>query len=216
MTYMPKVIEDEVGIRHHLRELLDLLVMRPISEHLVTRVKSYEELEHLEIVEGEWIGLSDTEEEIMGGEEHGWLETVLVTLITVHVMKKRLGRVYPGDTDFVLQGNANDIQYHCRPDVAFVAHKNVVPSAGFVYAIPDLVIEIISPSEKKAKIEAKLAAYKRYGVKVIWHVCPKKQQVIVFSSDGGKHTYRIGDVITAADVLPDFSLSVSELFTDEE
>lgn len=53
-----------------MREIVALLMKRPITEEIAMRVESYEGFEDLDIVDGNWV-LDDEEVEFMGGEEYG-------------------------------------------------------------------------------------------------------------------------------------------------
>lgn len=211
MTASP-AIEMSVEVQKHVRDLVALLMTRPITEEIAMQVEMYEGFEHLEIVDGEWVGLSSEEDEYVGGEEHGTIEFRLLLAIGNYVVEHKLGRVYPGDTDFILQGTPHALRLKRRPDVAFVSEKRVKKTKGYIYASPDLAIEVISPTERPGPILKKLGEYLTYGVKQVWHVYPAKQEIIVYLPDGSNHTYPITDTVPGGDVLPGFSLPIADLF----
>lgn len=195
---------------NEVKTMVALLMQRPITEKIAMEVKSIEGFEHLEVESGEWVGFD--RDEFMGGEEHGWIESLLITYLTRWVLEKKSGRVYPSDTDFVLGGTPDDIQLHRRPDVAYVQNARVVPSAGYVYVVPDLVIEIISPTEKPYKIRQKLREYIDNGVQQVWQVFPDDHEIVVNLPDGTARTYREGDIISGGNLLPGFTLAVTNVF----
>lgn len=210
MTANP-TIEMTDDVQKHVRNLVELLVTRPITEDIAMQVELYEGFEHLEIVNGDWV-LSGEEDEYVGGEEHGTIEFRLLLAIGNHVVAHKLGRVYPGDTDFVLQGTPQNITLKRRPDVSFVAEKRVKKTKGYIYASPDLAVEVISPTERPGPILKKLSEYLTYNVKQVWHVYPGRQEVIVYLPDGSSQTYKSGDFLPGGDVLPGFSLAVADIF----
>src|SRR5690606_26234812 len=118
--------------------------------------------EGLEVEDGAWVGFD--EDEYMSGEEHGWLEALILNLLTNWVLANRAGRVYPGDTNFVLDGTPDDIRLKRRPDVAYVQDENVQATKGYIYGVPDLAVEVISPTERPAQIRKKLHEYLEHGV----------------------------------------------------
>jgi Uma2 family endonuclease len=205
-------IEMTTDVQKQVKDLVGLLTTRPITEEIAIQVELYEGFEHLEIVDGEWVGLSSEEDEYVGGEEHGTIEFRLLLAIGNYVVEHKLGRVYPGDTDFVLQGTPQNIKFKRRPDVSFVSEKRVKKTKGYIYASPDLAIEVISPTERPGPILKKLSEYLTYNVKQVWHVYPAKQEVIVYLPDGSSQTHKSGDTLTGGDVLPGFSLAVADLF----
>lgn len=183
---------------------------RPITEEIAIEVKSIEGYEHLEVEDGQWVGFE--RDEYIGGEEHGWIEALLITHFTNWVLQTKSGRIYPGDTDFVLIGTPEDIQLQRRPDVAYMRDARVVRTAGYVYAVPDLTVEIISPTEKPKQIRKKLAEYLDNGVRQVWQVYPQSQEIVVNLPDGTSKTYRNGDTIPGGNLLPGFSLDMASVF----
>lgn len=193
-----------------VKTIVRLLMTRPITEAIAIQIHATEGFEHLEVENGTWVGYD--EDDFMGGEEHGWIETLLIHALTAWVLAQRAGRVYPGDTNFVLDGTPADIRLKRRPDVAYVRDENVKPTKGYIYAVPDLAIEVISPTERPAQIRQKLREYLEYGVKQVWQVYPDNQEIVVHFPDGTARTYHAGDVLPGGDLLPGFELEIASLF----
>jgi Uma2 family endonuclease len=129
-----------------------------------------------------------------------------------HVLENSLGRVYPGDVTFVLDGTPDDIRVQREPDVAFVSRKNVKPTKGYIYRAPDLAIEIVSPSQSYSEMTEKIDLYFRYGTKQVWLVLPDKKQIEVHFPDRKPEKYIVGQSVPGGEMLPGFSLEVSGLF----
>jgi Uma2 family endonuclease len=100
-----------------------------------------------------------------------------------------------------------------RPDLALVPASRVeaVPEEGHVPIAPDLVVEVISPSDNKYAFEEKLEDYQMAGVKVVWEVNPKFRFVRVHHPDRNSHFLMESDTLTGDPVLPTFSVLVKEL-----
>ncbi|MCL4250242.1 MAG: Uma2 family endonuclease [Anaerolineae bacterium] len=201
---------DTMQVQKEVRTIIALLMKRPITETVAMEVETHEGFEHLEIVDGQWVGFD--EDEYMAGEEHGRIEFKLLLSLGNHVQQQHLGMVYPGDTVFVLRGSPDDIQLKRRPDLAFVSRARVKPSKGYIYAAPDLAVEIISPSDTPKEIYKKLSDYFAYGTQQVWLVYPVEQKVIVHEIDGTATTYHVGQSIPGGDLLPGFMLDLSALF----
>jgi Uma2 family endonuclease len=197
-----------------VRDIVALLMKRPITEEIALKVAAIEGYEHLEIKDGEWVGFDVEGDEMTTGEEHGWIESLLLILTGTHVLANKLGRVYPGDVTFVMEGTSDNIRRKCEPDVAFVASQHVTPTAGFIYRAPDLAIEIISPSQKFNELKDKVDEYLRYGTRQVWLVRPPQKEIIVFLPDGTSKDYRIGQTILGGDLLPGFKLDVAAVFAE--
>src|SRR5688572_226096 len=175
-------------------------------------IKAEDVLNHesklIEVVNGQWV------EPPMTGERHGAIETNLILLFANHVKPNGLGRIYPGDTTFVLEGTPKHIINMRHPDLAFVRAERVVKTSEFYYQAPDLAIEIVSPSERTSTTRAKLNDYLRFGTHQVWLVYPDTQQVEVYHADGTAITHSVGQTISGGDLLPGFSLEVAAIFED--
>lgn len=191
-------------------KIVSLLMKRPITEDVALEVEATEGFEHLEIEDGTWVGFD--EEEYMGGEEHGWTETLILNALSNWVLATRTGRIYPGDTNFVLEGTSQEIIVKRRPDIAFVRSEKVNPSKGYVYGAPDLAIEIVSPTERPAAIRKKLREYLDHGVEQVWQVYIDSQEIIIHYPEGTSKTYGVGQVISGLDLLPGFTLELAWVF----
>src|SRR5687767_1246001 len=84
------------------------------------------------------------------GGEHGEIEIEFAFRLRLHLERDPAGKVYPGDSGFWFDRGARTI---LAPDVAFVVADRLPPPGerrGFLDVIPDLVVEIVSPSEIQA------------------------------------------------------------------
>lgn len=194
------------------RRIVMLLMKRPITEEIAIEVKSIEGYEHLEIADGQWVGLDKDRDEMSAGEEHGWIESLILHFFMENVVQRRAGRVYPGDTTYVLSGDPADIENSREPDVSFVAQPNVVPTRGYIYGTPDLAVEIISPSQSLIEMRLKVKLYLSFGTRQVWLVIPATQEIEVYLQSGDVHIYGVGDTITVGDLLPGFALDVAKVF----
>lgn len=201
-----------MAVVDEVKTIVRLLMQRPITEEIAREVEAHEGFEHLEIVDGSWIGFD--EDPYMSGEEHGWIESKIGALLTLWAMQNKAGRVYPGDTSFILTGNPDNLELNRRPDIAFIKHDRVAGTSGYIYAAPDLAVEIISPTERPYAIRQKLADYLNNGVQRVWQVYPQTQEIVVTYADGTSRMYRAPDVLTDAELLPGFSLDVAVVFED--
>jgi Uma2 family endonuclease len=197
-------------IQKEVREIVALLMKRPITEEIAMRVEEIEGFEHLEIEDGNWVGFD--EDEYMAGEEHGRIEFKLILRLGNHVEQNNLGVLYPGDTVFVLAGTPDDMRLKRRPDIAFVHREKIKHTKGYIFASPDLAVEIISPTERPGEIRKKLHEYLDHGVKQVWQVFSDSQEIVVHFPDGTSKTYRPGDTLSGGDLLPGFTLDIAAVF----
>ena len=112
--------------------------------------------------------------------------------------------------DMFFKGN------HRRPDMAYLTKKQIANMAkGSKDDTAQFVIEVISTTDEMNRVYEKMQDYEKAEVKVIWHVFAKLQEVHVYH---GRHStiYRGDELVSAAPVLPDFEMKVSDIFTIHE
>jgi Uma2 family endonuclease len=150
------------------------------------------------------------------GGRHGECEANLVAALRQQT--RALGRVYTGDTGFLLRTDPDEL---VSPDVAFVRHERLPPPAeriSYMRVVPDLVIEIRSPNDAEADVRAKLNLYVEVGVPLVWIVDPHRQTVEeVRASASGRTDSRLmrsdsGEVLEGGDLLPGFRFLLSDIF----
>jgi len=76
---------------------------------------------------------------------------------------------------------------------------------------PLWVAEMISPSETASEISDKRQIYLRAGI-LYWEIYYPKRRVDVYAPGQPPKSYFMGDVLNGGDVLPGFTLAVSDLF----
>jgi len=159
----------------------------------------------IELDEGELITMPPA------GEEHGFCGATILTFVSEHVRKYRLGRVYNSDTGFRLA--ATIVR---APDVAFVLKERVAEIRQGVFAngAPDLAVEVFSPSDNVRQLMRKVKQYFAAGCHTVWIVYPERKEVNVLEASGTDRLLREGDTLTAPELLPGFSVPVAELFAD--
>jgi Uma2 family endonuclease len=102
------------------------------------------------------------------------------------------------------------------PDVAFVRAERLPADgigSGWMTVAPDLVVEVLSPSETTSALDDKLRDYRAAGTRLFWLVDPSARTVSIRGDAAAhEHIAHEGDVLDGADVLPGFVLPVEQLF----
>ncbi len=146
------------------------------------------------------------------GGEHGEIVAELAFALQSFVRVRGLGRVYFSDTGFVL---ATDPDTVLTPDVAFVSASRVPPKAqrvGFLHLAPDLVVEVVSPSDRSSEVQAKVTRYLQAGVALVWVIEPRRHLVTIHTSNNPPVERGENDTLDGGEVLPGFQLAVRDLF----
>jgi Uma2 family endonuclease len=103
-----------------------------------------------------------------------------------------------------------------QPDVAFIAQsklKGVTKEA--IETLPDLVIEVLSPSTAYYDLTHKKEVYAKHGVAEYWIVDPIELTIEVLMNEGNLYrTDRLlrKPAILESTLLPGFSMSVEDVF----
>jgi Uma2 family endonuclease len=159
-----------------------------------------------ELVQGELRQMSPA------SHKHGRLEVRLILAIGKYLEVHPIGEAFSGDTGFTLQTDPLTVRV---PDVSFVAAERIPADnpPAFLPLAPDLVVEIISPSETAKSIAEKVSDYLQAGTPLLWLVYPERQEVQEYRLDQPFHIYRIDEELDGRDVLPGFRYALRELFT---
>ncbi len=85
---------------------------------------------------------------------------------------------------------------------------------------PNLFIEIISETDQFYKIEDKLTEYFKAGaggvpLRVIWNVVPEHKLVYIYTAHKTVKICSDNDICSAEPVLPDFTIAVNDIFTEQ-
>jgi Uma2 family endonuclease len=104
-----------------------------------------------------------------------------------------------------------------RPDVAFVSAERwpldrLIPETGDWEVVPDLAVEVISPSDTWEEVLAKIDEYFDKGVRQVWIVTPLSQKVYMLDSPTRVHVLTTADELDGGNLLPGFRLSLARLF----
>ena len=80
--------------------------------------------------------------------------------------------------------------------------------------IPDLAVEVVSPTDRAIEVLAKVQEYLEAGVIRVWVVYPKVRQVHIFDEVTGSRGIIRNGTLDGEDLLPGFRLALAELFRD--
>lgn len=130
--------------------------------------------------------------------------------IALFVKKNKLGRVTGADGGYRVSGE------RYIPDAAFISKARQPEPSYHAYNpnAPDLAVEVLSPSNTPTEIRVKIVNYLRAGT-VLWVVDPNIRRVEVYVPGEAPLTLGVDGVVSGGNVLPGFSLPVSEIFPDE-
>ncbi len=100
---------------------------------------------------------------------------------------------------------------HRRPDICYLTNEQMRASRDGIPPVPSFIIEVISNNDKMKRVQEKMLDYWRAEVPIIWHIFPDLKIVHVYH--GKQMTVYMGDEICSAmPILPDFNISVNDIF----
>jgi Uma2 family endonuclease len=147
------------------------------------------------------------------GNVHGSVAMRLGGSLWNHVRASHLGEVYAAETGFLLRSDPDTVR---AADVAFVSRERLAgPShtSGYLPLAPDLVGEVVSPSDTSTEVEEKAMAWLDAGSRMVLVVDPGTRTVRVYRGDSRITVLREGETLDAGEVVPGWQLTVSELFS---
>ncbi|MCY3881354.1 MAG: Uma2 family endonuclease [Chloroflexi bacterium] len=151
-------------------------------------------------------------ETMASGQEHGEIVMNLGIEMGKFIKPRKLGRLMGSDSGVWLERDPDTVR---EPDVAFFSAEKVPEGrrvTGYAEVVPDLVVEIASPSDSRREVHDKARMWLGHGVRLVWVVHPETHTVDAHSSDGTVTTLTHDDKLDGLDVLPGFSCPVRAVF----
>ena len=166
------------------------------------------EFKHFYLIDGELFW------DMAPGYWHGRLEILIGHYLLIYAEEHDLGEV-TGEVGYYPADDRNTL---LAPDVAFIS-KKVAPAdthEKFVPRMPDLAVEISSPSNTLSELRRKAAVYLANGAELVWLVLPERTGAEVWRmgpdvEPATEFITRDGN-LTGEPVLPGFSLNLQRLF----
>jgi Uma2 family endonuclease len=150
------------------------------------------------------------------GWGHGEIEARISRVLFDFVDTRKLGKVFGSSTGYNLPSGDT-----LEPDISFISLERWAkgPQVGrgqFLKIVPNLVVEILSPSTAQRDRVEKKKIYEVNGVDELWLVDPARRDVTIFQLAGGRYGQgrRLGIRQTLRSrTLPEFHAPVRLLFT---
>lgn len=151
-------------------------------------------------------------ETMSSGHEHGTIVTNLVAALHNFVKPRRLGSLVASDSGVRLERDPDTVR---EPDIAYTSAEKMplgtrIP--GYSEAVPDLVVEVRSPSDSRREVHDKARMWISHGVSLVWVVHPGTRTVEVHRPDAAVTTVEGDDTLDGAGVLTGFTCPLSAVF----
>jgi len=132
--------------------------------------------------------------------------------LELHVRAHDLGGVF-GRIGYLLGEQPDTVR---GSDVSFVSKSRLegLDLSRFLPGAPDLAVEVLSSSDWREEIHAKIADYLAAGARLCWVVDCDRRRVSVYRKLLFPTHLSADDVLDGEDVVPGFSIRVEALFED--
>jgi Uma2 family endonuclease len=139
--------------------------------------------------------------------------------IVARLTRRLLDWVEPRKLGFVVTSSAGfrlpngDV---LAPDVSFVAKERMrIPPRDYADVVPNLVVEVKSPSDRVAELGEKLSLIRSFGAQAALLIDPDERTVKVDTDDQPPRTLTDADMLDLPGLLPGWSMPVSELWPQQ-
>ncbi len=145
--------------------------------------------------------------EVVSNSKSSKIGILIGSYITLHVVKNNLGHTTGADGGYQVQGE------RYIPDVGFISYNRLpeMEDSAYISIPPDLVVEVVSPTDSQRLLTVKIANYLSAGT-VVWVVYPDEAALDVYVPNEAVTRLDKTDTLTGGDVLPDFELSLDKIF----
>ncbi len=116
--------------------------------------------------------------------------------------------------EFICEVDTFFVGNHRRPDIAWFSDAQIDLTLKGIIPMPEFIVEVISTHDAINRVNKKMKNYRAAGVKVVWQIFPEEREVHVCTGTRLQNIkVRSGkELCSAAPVLPDFVLTVQDIF----
>jgi len=145
------------------------------------------------------------------GEIHGAICCLIAYLLTKYVFQRGKGHVCSNDTGLLIKRKPGTVR---GPDIMVFDDSRPLEklSRKFADRIPKLVVEVLLPSDKMAKVNRRISQFLKRGVPLVWLVDLETRSVTVYQPGQDLRVVQEAEELTGEDVLPKLRYRVAELF----
>jgi Uma2 family endonuclease len=113
------------------------------------------------------------------------------------------------DAGFITERDPDSVR---GPDISYWTKDRLkeIP-VGYIEISPDMLVEVLSPSNTRKQILAKLREYFAKGVRLVWVIAPEDRTLTIYRTPDEGRLLHESATVTGEDVLPGFTCRVSDL-----
>ncbi len=145
------------------------------------------------------------------GREHGEIAANISFELLSFIKPRELGIVTTSDSGVRLERNPDTVR---EPDVAFFSRDRAGSGrqTGYAEVAPDLVVEIMSPTDSADALQNKARMWLSHGVKLVWVIHPDQRRVDAHRLELAVERLNEHDQLDGLEALPGFHCPVASIF----
>jgi Uma2 family endonuclease len=143
---------------------------------------------------------------------HGQVCARVSFLIQQFLADHDLGHVIINDGGVIVERDPDTVR---GPDISFISYRKVPKGplpAKYFETVPELIIEVRSPSDRWGKILQKVGEYLTAGTEVVCVVDPESETVQLHFADKPTETLSGKEELSFPNLLPGLRLSIDQFF----
>jgi Uma2 family endonuclease len=184
-----------------------MALLKDNEERLITgeELLRYPDLGPCELVNGRIVPLTPTK------PEHGEVELDLGSELRAWARSSGRGRAFSGEVGIYIRRNPDTVR---AADLIYISNERFAQrtKSGYLNVAPELVVEVLSPTDRRGDVVAKIKDYLSAGVDRVWVVDSKLQSILAYRSGAEVQQFKKGDILADEELLPGFRLPVADLF----
>lgn len=179
-------------------------------------IRAFDEDGAFELIDGERIPKLPTM------QRHSTTIDTFFMALRVYCDQHDLGLVRAENT-FILpeRDDPNWVKDSRTPDILFIsvprmaAYEAAVPDAldKPLVIVPDMVVEVVSPTDKYPQVLKKVSLYLDDGVQMVIVVDPLQRSTSVYYQDAPPQHLKADDTLDGGTIIPGFRMVLSSLFS---
>jgi Uma2 family endonuclease len=143
---------------------------------------------------------------------HGEICLRVGHVLQSHLDEHPTGRVVSNDSGVITERDPDTVR---GADIAYYSVERVprgpLPD-GLLDVSPDVVIEVLSPSDRWSEVQVKVAEYLDAGVRAVCIADDDTRSIHVFWADRPLHVFKSDDEFALPEILGDFHVKVRRFF----
>ncbi len=143
---------------------------------------------------------------------HGEICLRIGHLLQSYLDDHPIGRATSNDSGVITERDPDTVR---GADISYYSFERVPKGplpAGLLEVAPDLVFEVLSPSDRWSEVQVKVAEYLDTSVRAVCVVDDDTRSVHVFRPDQPMRVFKAADVFALPEILGEFRVKVERFF----